>query len=111
MFPPLQIPGQGPLSSGAPRVPPGSLENHPVNWPTSSSSNPPPEPPSRAPRRPPISLPTKRLQLPAELPKTDVARIAVLPPLREMSYDDYDADDESDNSSDLGGAEVNYQLA
>jgi len=28
-----------------------------------------------------------------------------LPPLPEISYDEYDADDESDNSSDLGSAE------
>jgi hypothetical protein len=28
-----------------------------------------------------------------------------LPPLREISYEEYDADDQSDDSSDLGGAE------
>jgi hypothetical protein len=41
----------------------------------------------------------------AEQRKTDVARIADLPPLPEISYDEYDADDECDHSSDLGGAE------
>jgi hypothetical protein len=72
--------------------------NHPVNWPTLSSSNPQPERPSGADRRPLISLPTKRFQPPAEPQQTDVARIAELPPLQEMSYDDYHADDESDDS-------------
>jgi len=42
---------------------------------------------------------------PVEPRKTDVARIADLPPLLEGSYDDYNADDESDKSSDLGGAD------
>jgi hypothetical protein len=37
--------------------------------------------------------------------KTDVARIADLPPLPETSYNEYNADDESNDSSDLGGAE------
>jgi len=104
MFPPPQIPGQRPSSPGAPRVPPGPPENHPVNQPTSSRSNPTPEPPSGAPRRPPISLPTKHFQAPTEPWKTDAARIAELPPLLELSYNEYDADDESDDPSDLGGA-------
>jgi len=56
MVPPVQIPGLGSSSPGAPRVPPGPPENHPINRPTSSSSNPPPEPPSGATRRPSISL-------------------------------------------------------
>jgi hypothetical protein len=34
-----------------------------------------------------------------------VAAIAHLPPLPEISYDEFDADAESDDSSDLGGAE------
>jgi hypothetical protein len=37
--------------------------------------------------------------------RTDIAGIADLPPLPEISYDQYDADYESDDSSDLGGAE------
>ena len=37
--------------------------------------------------------------------KTDVTAIADLPPLLEMLYDKYDADDERDYSSDLGGKE------
>jgi len=37
--------------------------------------------------------------------KTDVGWIADLPPLPDNSYDEYDADYESDDSSDLGGAE------
>jgi len=37
--------------------------------------------------------------------RTDVAGIADLPPLPVISYDQSDADYESDNSSDLGGAE------
>jgi hypothetical protein len=34
-----------------------------------------------------------------------VAGIADLPPLPEISYDEFDADAESDDLSDLGGAE------
>ena len=37
--------------------------------------------------------------------RTDVAGIADLPPLPEISYDEFDADYESDDSSDLGGAD------
>ena len=44
--------------------------------------------------------------LPAAGPRrTDVAGIADLPPLPEIFYDKYNADYESDDSSDLGGAE------
>jgi len=86
-------------------VPPGPPGNNPVDRPTSSSSTPPPGPPSGAPGRPPISSPTKRFLTPAESQKGDVARIADLPPFPEISYDEYDADDESDDSSNLGGAE------
>jgi len=105
IFPPPQCPGQGLSSPGAPRVPPGPPGNHRVNLPTSSSSTPPPQPPCGAPGRHPISLPTKRFQPPAEPRKTDVAGIADLPPLPELSYDEFDAAEESDNSLDLGGAE------
>jgi len=105
MFPPPQIPGRGPSSPGAPRVPPGPPENHPVNQLTSSSSNPPPGTPSGAPRRPLIGLPMKRFQPPTERRETHAARIAELPPLPELSYGEYDADDKSDDSSDLGSAE------
>jgi hypothetical protein len=47
----------------------------------------------------------KRFQPPAELRKTDVARIPELPPLLVMSFDVYDADNECDYSPDLGSAE------
>lgn len=40
-----------------------------------------------------------------ELRQTDVTRIAHLRPLPEISYDDYGADDESDDLVDLCGAE------
>ena len=63
------------------------------------------KPPSGALERHPISLLMKRFKPAAELRKTYVAGIADLPPLPEMSYDECNADDESDNSSDLGGAE------
>jgi len=105
MFPHLQIPGHGSSSPDARRVPPGLPENHSVNRPTSFSPSPSPEPHSGEPRRPPIRLPTKRIQQPAEPWKADVVRIAELPPLLDLSYDDYDADDESNDSSHLGGAE------
>ena len=37
--------------------------------------------------------------------KTDVAKITDLPPLPEIFYDQYDADDDSDDSAGLGGGE------
>lgn len=104
MFPQEQFPGQGPSSAGAPRVPPGLSGSNPVNWPTSSSSYPPPEPPGAA-WRDSISLPTKLFQLPVEPQETDDARIEDMPLLSEVAYDNYDADDDSDYSSVLGGAE------
>ena len=52
-----------------------------------------------------MSLPTKRFQLAAEPRRTDVAGIADLPPLPEICYDEFDAQYESDDSSDLGRAE------
>jgi len=86
-------------------VPPGPLESHQVNRPTSSCRNPPPEPLSSAPRRPLINHPMTRSQQSAEPWKTDIAVIAHLHPLTEMYNHDYDADDESDGSSDLGSDE------
>jgi len=47
----------------------------------------------------------KQFLLVAEPRRTVIARIAHLLPLPEISYDQYDADYESDDSSDLGGAE------
>jgi hypothetical protein len=105
MFPPPQFPGHGPSSPGAPRVPPGPPGNHPVNQPASSSLSRPPHPPSGAPGRHPISITTKRFQPPAEPRKTDVAGIANLPTLPDMSYKLSNATDENNYSSNLGGAE------
>jgi hypothetical protein len=51
---------------------------------------------------PPICLRKKHFQLAAETQRTDVAGIADLPPLPDICYDEYDADYESDNLSDLG---------
>jgi len=104
MFPPQQLTRQGQSSPGAPRVPQVLAANHPVNRPTSSSFTPYGQIPS-TPGRPPTSLPTKRFLLAAEPRRTDVAGIADLPPLPEISYDKFDADAESDNSSGLGGAD------
>jgi len=104
MFPPRQFPRQGPSSPGAPRVPPALLGNIPVIPPTSSASTPYKQSPG-APGRPPISLPTKRCQPAAKPRRTDVAGIADLPPSPEISYDEFDADYESDDSSDFGGAQ------
>jgi hypothetical protein len=53
----------------------------------------------------PVSRLTKRFQPSAEPQQTDIAGIEDLRPLPEMSYDEYDAADESDNSLDFGGAE------
>ena len=104
MFPPLQLPGQGPWTPGAPRVPPEPPGYHPVNQLTSSSSTPPPQPLPDAPGRHPIRLPTRRFQPWAKPRKQDVARIADLPPFAERSYDEYDAAVETDDLSDLDGA-------
>ena len=105
MFPPLQLPGHWPSSHGPPRVLPGPPGNHPLNQPTSSILTPPPQPLSGAPGRHPISLLARRFQPQAEPQQTDVADIAELTPLPEMFQDEYDAADECDDSSDLGGAE------
>jgi hypothetical protein len=86
-------------------VPPELPENHPVHWPTSLSPNPPPGPTSGAPKRPPIILSSTKFQPTTELPKTDIAMIVELPPLPEISYTNYDANDDSTDSSDLGSAE------
>jgi len=47
----------------------------------------------------------KQFQPAAELRRTDVAGIADLSPLPEISYDKFDADYGSDDSLDMGGAE------
>jgi len=98
MFPPPQCSGQGLWSSGTSRLTPGPPEYNLVNLPISSSSDPSNGPPSSTPGRPPISLPTKKLQPPAEPRKSDVAGSVDLPPSPEISHDDHDADDESDDS-------------
>jgi hypothetical protein len=104
MFLPQQFTGHGPLSPGAPRVPPAPPGINAVIRPTSSASTGPGQLPGAS-GRPPIRLPTERCQPDAELRRTDVARIADLPPLPEISYDQYDAQYGSNDSSDLGGAE------
>jgi len=104
MFPCQQYPGQEPLSPGALRVPPPLPGNIPVIRLTSFASTPYGHLPG-APGRPPISLSTKRFKPAAEPRRTDVAGIADLPPLPEISYDEFDADYESDDSSQLAGAE------
>ena len=104
MFPPQQVTGQGLSSPGAPRVPSAPAGNIPVNQSTSSSSTPYGQIPG-SPGRPPSGLPKKRFQPAAEPRRTDVAGIADLAPLADISYDEFDADAESDDSSDLGGAE------
>ena len=53
----------------------------------------------------PIILPKKQFQPAAEPRRTDVAGIADLHPLHEICYDEFNADVESDDSSDLCGAE------
>ena len=110
MIPTQQFTGQGPLSPGAPQVPPALAGSNPVNQPTSSSSASYRQI-TGAPGRPPISLPTKQFQPAAEPHRTDVAGVADLFPLPEISYDEFDADAESDNSLDLGRAEGNAPIS
>jgi hypothetical protein len=104
MIPPQQFTGQGPSSPCAPQVPPALTGNIPVIRPTSSTSTPYVQLPC-TPGRPPISLPTKRFQPAAEPHRADVAGIADLAPLPEISFDELDADHQSNASSDLGGAD------
>jgi len=103
MFPPQQFTEHGPSSPGAPRVPPAPPGNNAVIGPTSSTSTAPGQLPG-TPERPSISLPTQRFQRAVEQRRTDVAGIANLAPLPDISHDEYGADYESDNLSDLGGA-------
>ena len=110
MFPPQQFTGHEPLSPGVPRVPPAPPQSNPVIRPTLSSSTAPEHLPS-APGRSHISLPTKRFHPAAQPWRTDVAWIVDLPPLPEISYGKYDADYESNDSSDLGGAEAKTPIS
>jgi len=110
MFPPHQFTGQGPSSPCAPRVPPAPAGDIPVNRRTSSSSTPYGQIPGTLERHP-ISLPKKRFLQAADQRRTDVAGIADLPPLPAIAYDEFDADAESDDSSDLGGAKGKASLS
>jgi len=109
LFPSQQFTENGPSSPGAPWVPPAPPQNTPVIWLISSSLNASGQIPS-APRSPPISLRTKWFLPAAELWSTDGAGIADLPPLAEIFYGKYDGDYESDDLSDLGGAEGQAQI-
>jgi len=104
MFPPQQFTGHGPSSPGAPRVPPAPPQTNPVIQPTTSSSTAPGQLPG-APGRPPSRFRMQEFLPAVELWRTDVAGIADLPPLPDIPYDQYNADYDNDNSSDLGGAE------
>jgi len=110
MFTPQQFTGHGPSSPGTPQVPPALPGSNPVILPTSSTSTVPPQHFSVA-GRPPISLSTKQFQLAVEPHRIDVAVIANLPALPEISYDKHNADHESDALSDLGGAETKAPIS
>jgi hypothetical protein len=81
---PQQFTGQGPSFSGAPRVPPAPPRNIPVIRLNSSTTTPYGSLPG-IPGRPHICLPAKHFQPAAEPSRTDVAGIADLPPLPEIS--------------------------
>jgi len=51
------------------------------------------------------------MQLPVELHKTDIAGIANLTGLSDMSCDKYETDDETNYLSDLRGAEANRPVS
>jgi hypothetical protein len=53
----------------------------------------------------------KRFQLAVEPRRTDVTGIPDMPPLPEISYDKFDSDAESDDSSDLGGADCKAPIS
>jgi len=103
MFPSPLFAAHGQSCPGAPRVPPELPGNNSVSWPTSATSAVPGQLPGAV-GRPPIGLPMLRFQLAAEPRRTDATGIAHLSPLPGISYDKYDADYESDDSSDLGSA-------
>ena len=103
MFPTERFTGNGRPSPGAPRVPPAMRQTNPVIKQTSFTSTAPGQRPG-APGTRPVRLPTRRFQPTAEPRRTDIAGIANMLPLPEISYDEYDADYESNDSSDLGGA-------
>jgi len=109
MFAPQQFTGHGPSSGGAPWGPPAPPRNNPVIRLSSSSSTAPGQLPG-APRRPPISLATNRFQPAVEPWRTDDARISNLPPLPTISYDEYDEQYGSNNSSNLGWRQSPNQL-
>jgi hypothetical protein len=79
-------------------VPPAPPQNNPAILPTSSLSTAQGQFPG-APGKPPIRLQTKQFLPAAELQRMDVTRIADLPPLRDIPYDEYDSDYESDDLS------------
>jgi len=93
MFPHSHFPDYGPSSWGDSQVtpvPPGILA---VIWTRCSISN-PPGPHSGKPGRLHISLQTTRFLMAVEPVKPVVIVIAGLPPLPEVSYHKWDADDE-----------------
>jgi len=75
---------------GSPRVPAAPPGNTPVIHPTSSARTAPGQLPG-APWKPPISLPTKWSQPAAGPRRTDVAGIVDLPPIPDITDDEYDA--------------------
>ena len=110
MFPPQQFTGHGPSSPGAPRVSAAPPANNPVIRLTASASTAPGQLPG-AHGGPPISLQMKQFQPAAEPQRTDVAGIANSLPLPDISHDECDADYESDDLSDLPGAESNAPIS
>ena len=104
MFPPQQFTGHRPSSPGALRLAPARPQYTPLIRPTSSSSTAQGQLPN-AHGYPTISLPTKSFQPAAERQRRDVVGIRDLPPLLDISYNKYNADYKSDNSSVLGQAE------
>jgi len=117
-FPHPQFSAQWLSSVGTPRVPPAQPRNNPVILPASSSSTPPPGPRSAAPGpssnahvRPPISHPTKIFQLAVELRNTTITGILDIPPLLANSCDKCEAEDETEDSSNLGGANAKAQTS
>jgi len=110
MFRPQQFTGLAPASPGVPRVPPAPPGNNPVIRPTSSTSTAAGQLPG-VPGRPPSHHPMKRVQPASEPRRTDVAGIADLPSLPEISYDKYNPGNESDDSSEWGGATGNAPIS
>jgi len=104
MFPPQQFAGHGLSSPGAPRVPPAPPRNNPVIWPTLSSSTAPGQLPGAPRIPPPLASQRNHFSLLWNHGGQMLQGLPICLHYQRFPIAEYDADYESNNSSDLGGA-------